>query len=141
MQLNLPHGHAAGVERHDLVIEARPAGLVLADELGFEGALAVARNVQRPLAELSLERLRAMPVAGIASDICHRVALVVAQVFGHFGFAAAPYQHLGQLLEQTILAYQIFGILVVRQQAVGQLHQLGVWPRSLGAFRYGHPYS
>src|SRR6185369_1698199 len=79
--LNLPYGHAAGVERNNLVVKARPAGLVFADELGLEDALAVARDVQRQLAKLPLECLRAMPVAGVASDIGHRIALVVTEMF------------------------------------------------------------
>ena len=47
LTLNLPYGHATDVERHNLVVKARSAGLVPANELGPEGALAVARDVQR----------------------------------------------------------------------------------------------
>ncbi|MDI3511859.1 MAG: hypothetical protein PWQ61_2624, partial [Betaproteobacteria bacterium] len=35
------HRHAAGVQGDDLVVEAGPAGLVLGDQLGFEGEYAI----------------------------------------------------------------------------------------------------
>ena len=40
MTLNLPHRHAASVKRQNLVVEARPAGLVLGNQLRLEAAVA-----------------------------------------------------------------------------------------------------
>lgn len=45
VDLDLPHGHAASVERQNLVVEAGPACLVLGDQLRLEGAVPVAGNL------------------------------------------------------------------------------------------------
>ena len=42
MELNLAHRHAPGVQLDDLVVKARPTGLVLGNELALEAAMAVA---------------------------------------------------------------------------------------------------
>ena len=96
--MNLPHRHAAGVERQDLVVEARPAGLVLGDELRLECAVSVAGNLDRQFAEVPFQRLPAFAIAGIAGRIGDRFILGVAQVLGHFRFKRALHQHLGELL-------------------------------------------
>lgn len=42
--------------------------------------------------------------------------LVVTEMLGHLGLERFLDQQLGQLLEQTVLANQVFGFLVVAQQ-------------------------
>ena len=54
-----------------------------------------------------------------------------AAVIGHFGFQRLLNQQLGELLEQPVLANQVFRLSVISQQAVQQL--LGY-----GFLRYGH---
>jgi len=70
MGLNLTHGHAPGIEGQDLVIEARPAGLMLADKLGLEGALAVTGNFNGEFAKIVFEGFAALTVPGIVGRIC-----------------------------------------------------------------------
>lgn len=62
MRLDLAHRHAAGIQREDLVVETRTAGLVLLDNLRIEGAMPVARHFDGQLAELTLEFLPAKPL-------------------------------------------------------------------------------
>ncbi len=63
---------------------------------------------------------------------------VVTEVFGHFSFEGFLNQQLGQLLEQAILADQVFGFLVVAQQLrnefIGDAVFLG---RDVDSGRYG----
>lgn len=85
---------------------------MLADELGLEGALASrgmssGNSPNSPLSVFALSPLRALPVTLVTG-----IALVVTEMLGHFGFQRPLHQHLGQLLEQAILANQIFGFLV-----------------------------
>jgi hypothetical protein len=81
--LDLSHAQPAGIQRNDLVVEAGPAGLVLGHQLRLERTLAITRNLQRQLAEIPLERLAAVAIAGIAAGVGDRLALVVAQVIRH----------------------------------------------------------
>jgi hypothetical protein len=57
VRLDVAHRHAAGVEREDLLVQARQSGLALADELGLEAALAIARRLDRHGPEIGLQRL------------------------------------------------------------------------------------
>ena len=65
------HRQAAGVQRDDFVVEARPTGLVLGDELGLEAAMAVAGHLDGQFAEIALEGLLALAVAGVAAGVGH----------------------------------------------------------------------
>lgn len=63
--------------------------------------------------------------------------LKVAEMFSHFGIESSFDQSLGQLLEKTIFANQVFRFLVVRQESVDQIegqwlmcsHVVSVWGR------------
>jgi len=63
--LDVAGGQALGVQGQDLLVEAGQAALVLADELGLEGASAVARDVQRDVAHLTLDGLLGVAVAAV----------------------------------------------------------------------------
>ena len=121
MALNLAHRHAAGVERQYLVVKAAPAGLVLGDELGLERARAVAWDFNGQGAKVAFECFFAAPISGVASFIGDHLVLVMTQVVGHLGLKCPLDQGLGQLLQQAVLAYQIFGLFVVCQQCVNQV--------------------
>lgn len=82
MSLDLAHRHAARVERQDLVVETRPAGLVFGNEPRLEAAVPVPRHFNRQFAKLALQRLLALAVAGITGGIRHRFMLPVAEMFG-----------------------------------------------------------
>ncbi|MGF6812650.1 NAD(P)-dependent dehydrogenase (short-subunit alcohol dehydrogenase family) [Paraburkholderia sp. Clong3] len=76
-----------------------------------------------------------MPITGVASGIGHRFALAMAQVLGHLRLKRSLHQHLGKLLEQPVLAYQVSRLLVIRQQAVCQLEEFRIGFLSFVAFR------
>ena len=95
---------------------------MLGNQLRLECALAVAGNVQWQLTKIALQGLGTVAVAGVAGAVGDGTAHSVAEVFGHLGFKRPLNQHLGQLLEQAVLANQVFGFLVVDQQGVGQFY-------------------
>ena len=87
------------------------------DELGLEAAMAVARHLDGQLAEIALEGLPALAVAGVASGVGHRLVAFMAQVLSQLSVQSSLDQQLGQLLEQAVLADEVFRLLVVSQQA------------------------
>lgn len=68
------HRHAVRMQQQDLVVEARPAGLVLRNQLRLEAAVPITRNLDRQLAELALSVLRPRPLhvlpAALATGSC-----------------------------------------------------------------------
>ena len=78
--LNLAHGHPARIERQDLVVEAGEAPLVLGDQPRLEGALAIARHVERERAVVGQDRLAARPVAMIRGVLRLGAAGRIAQM-------------------------------------------------------------
>ncbi|MCY1451775.1 hypothetical protein D9M71_686570 [compost metagenome] len=115
--------------------------MLLGHQLRLEQRLAVTRDGQRQFAEIALEGFVAVTVTGITAGVDDRSTLAMPQVLGHLGFQRTLDQHLGELLEQAVFANQIFRFLVIDQQAVGELDELRVGLRPLGAFHYGHGYS
>lgn len=79
--------------------------------------MAVAGDLNGQFAEVALEGLPALAVAGVASGIGHRLVAFMAQVLSQLSVQGSLDQQLGQLLEQTVLADEVFGLLVVGQQA------------------------
>ena len=107
--------------KHKIPDRLDPAGLVLGDELRLEAAMAVAWHFDGQFAELALEGLLALAVAGVASGVGHRLVAFMAQVLSQLSVQGSLDQQLGQLLEQTVLADEVFGLLVVGQQARQQV--------------------
>jgi hypothetical protein len=64
-RLNLAHRQAARVQRQDLVIEPGEPTLVLADQLRFRCAVAIARRLDRERPVIGQGRLAARPIAVI----------------------------------------------------------------------------
>jgi len=141
MRLDLAHRHAARIQRQDLVVEPCPTGLVLGDQLRLEAAVAIARDLEWQLAELALERLAAASVAGVAGCVGDRLVLVVTEVLGHLCIQCPLHQQLGQLLEQAVLANQVFRLLVVGQQAAEQLvgYLVLAWAHDVSGSRGSFP--
>ena len=94
---------------------------MLGDQLGLEAAVPIARDLERQLAKLALERLATASVACVAGNVSDRLVLVMTEVLGHLCIQCPLHQQLGQLLEQAVLADQVFRLLVVGQQAAEQL--------------------
>ncbi|ERI54524.1 hypothetical protein N878_00405 [Pseudomonas sp. EGD-AK9] len=66
----ISRGHAAGIQREGLVVEARPAGLVLLDDLRVKGAMPVTRtsmgrSPNSPLSFFLLKPLHVLPVRSL----------------------------------------------------------------------------
>lgn len=69
------------------------------------------------MAEVALERLPTFAVAGVASGVGNQFVLAVTKVLGQFGIQRFLDQQLGELLQEAVFANQVFGFLVVGQQA------------------------
>lgn len=95
MSDNLPGAHTTGVHRHDLVVEAGKAALVLGDELRIERRLSVARDIQFDPAGLGRHCLTAIAVAAVAG-------LIARQMMIHLGVQRPLGQGLLQIVEQAI---------------------------------------
>ena len=63
MALDLPNRHAAGVHRHDLLVEARKAALIAGNQLRIKRAFAIARNAQIELGAPGQHRLLRIAIA------------------------------------------------------------------------------
>jgi hypothetical protein len=59
-------------------------------------------------------------LSGGAHRIGHAVIFGVAEVLGHLGLQGSLHPSFGELLEQAVLANEVFRCLVVSQQAVDQ---------------------
>src|SRR3954469_9219090 len=118
--LNFAHSHAAGVEAQNLVIEAVEVGLAFGNQLRLERPGAVARNRNLDLAVLGQDGLRAGAVTAVAASAAGRIALLIAEMFGQFRPERPLDQRLLELLEQPIVAGQVFRLLIVSKQLIKQ---------------------
>jgi len=114
--LNLSGGHAAGVERDNLLIDAVKAGLTFLDELRLELTVAADRSHARAAlraapgrawAALALNGFRRSAVARVAAVVAGSRVLVVTQVVRQFALQSTLNQGFGQLLEQSFLTQQV----------------------------------
>ena len=97
MALDLTHAHATGIHRHDLLVEAGKASLVLGDQLRIEGRQAIPWDLQVDLAGVGEHGLTAIAVAGV-------VALtLLVEMMVHLGVEGPLSQSLLQLVEQPVL--------------------------------------
>src|SRR5262245_19792016 len=84
MALDLAHRHAAGVHRHDLVVEPGETPLALLDDLRLEAAVAVTRHFQvdHPFVGDQPLAARAIPLIALAcrTDLALRIAQVHRQL-------------------------------------------------------------
>ena len=67
--MDLADGHAAGVERQHLVVEAGEPALVLPDQARLKGALAIARDLNRDRAVVRPDGFAARAVAVIGRGV------------------------------------------------------------------------
>src|SRR5215468_2180657 len=118
MPLDLAAGHPTRVERDDLVVEAVEPSLSFLDELRIELPVAVTRDLDRDLALLAFERLARLAIAGIAGVLSFRRVLLVTEMMSHLSIQDPFDEGFGELLEQTALSNQVFGLLVVFQKFI-----------------------
>src|SRR6202044_669135 len=118
---DLARAHAPRIHRYDLVVEAREARLSFADDLRLERTVAVPRRLQRQLPEVAFQRLSGLAIARVAAVVAGLVVLRVAHMIGHLGLHGSLQERFGELLQQSMLADNIFRLLIVRQQFVNQV--------------------
>jgi len=106
---------------NDKILSSKPAQRVWCLGISWGSKLpcrsrgiSIGSSPNSPLSVLRLRPLR----AGRVGDW---LVLVVTEVLGHLRIQRPLHQQLGQLLEQAVLADQVFRLLVVGQQAAEQL--------------------
>jgi hypothetical protein len=109
MILQLAGRQAAGVQRQDLLVEAGQTDLALADQLGIEAAVAIARNGDLDLAGGVDHPLVGLAVAAVAAAVTVPGVLLVAEMIGQLGVQGCLDQALLQLPEKTAVLEQILG--------------------------------
>ena len=72
-------------------------------------------------AELGLNGFAVHPVACVARVVVDALAVVVTEVMGHLSVEGTLEQRLRQLLQEAVLAEQVFGVLVGLEQLVNEL--------------------
>jgi len=89
------------------------------------------------LAAVGLQRLVAEAIARVAGGVGNGLILVMTKVLGHLSFKSPLDEHLGELLQETILADQVFGLGVIGHEAFGEFLQIGIG-FGLGALACGY---
>ncbi len=100
MALDLAHAHATRIQRHDLLIEAGKAPLVLGDQLRIEGREAIARHRDAQLAAVGEQRLLAVAVAAVGPAL----GRLAVEMVVHLGVQRPLRQRTFQLVDEAILA-------------------------------------
>lgn len=77
--------------------------------------MSVTGDVNGQLTKVAFEGLFAFAVTGIASGVGHAGILSVPQVLGHLDFQSTLNKALGQLLEQAVLANEVFRFFIASQ--------------------------
>ena len=104
--LDVTDRHAQPVHGEDFCVEAFKPRLVLADQLRFEGAVAVPWHLDGHLPGVAFQRLPALAVPGVAAAVAGRIVFRIPEVMVHLACQHPLHQRLGQLLGQTIRPYQ-----------------------------------
>ncbi len=92
-----------------------PAPLLLGHDLRLKAGMSVTGATNGQLAKVAFESLFAFAVADIASGIGHAGIVGVTQVLCHLGFQSALDETFGQLLEQAVLANEVFRFRIASQ--------------------------
>ena len=119
MRLDVPGGHALGVERDDVASQAIQATFALADRDRLEGAVAVPRDPQVDLADLGRDRLRIRAVAAVARPSALDGVWLVADMIGHLDLETGLEHLAHQRRQQPVVAGQLDTL------GTGPLDQLG----------------
>jgi len=106
------------VKPDDFVIHPVDPGLAFLDQLRFETAIAVTRDINRHRPVIALQHLASRPVAAVGL-LAGRLALrLIAQVLRQFGTQHPLHQPDLQFLHQALVAKQILGSLNPAKQLV-----------------------
>jgi hypothetical protein len=116
--LDFARGHAARVQRHDLVVEAREPRLMFGQDLRLERADAVSRHFDLQFSKVPLYRLATGPVARIPAIVAHGIVLLVPQMMGQLGVQGSLHHSLDETLPQSVFADDVFRLPIILQQLV-----------------------
>lgn len=97
MRLNVPRGHAAGIEGDNLVIKASEAALPFRQNRWFKAGVTVAGNGDIKLAVLTFNLFLVTAVTRVASFIGDRSVLLMAEMIVHLSLHCTLKKLLGQL--------------------------------------------
>ncbi len=100
VRLGLAGGEAFGRQGDDWLVDPGEAFLPLRHDLGFEGAVGVAGQVDLHRADVGEHGLGAVSVAGVAAVWARDVVAVVAPVVGELALERGSERSFGQLLQQ-----------------------------------------
>jgi hypothetical protein len=93
---DLARAHPTRIHRHDLLVEARKAALILGKQLRVEARLTVSRDRELKRAAIGQNRLAAVAIAAVASGLFTREVAI------HLRVQRPLRQRLLQLIEQAI---------------------------------------
>lgn len=82
--------------------------------------MAITGNVNGQLTKIALERLPAEAIAAVASAVGDGLMAFMTEVLSQFRLQGFLDHGFGQLLEQTVLANEVFGLFVIGQQSAEQ---------------------
>jgi hypothetical protein len=118
MPLDVTGREATGMQAQDCVVEALETTLALGDEPRHKTALAVTRPLQVQRPRVRLHGLVTFAVAGVL--VLSPVAAIrrLAQVGRQLGFQHARHHPFGQLLQQSMLASDVFRVGIIFEQFV-----------------------
>lgn len=114
-----------------MILSSKPAQRVWCLGMSWGSKLPWRWHLDGQLADITLEGLLALAIAGVASGAGYRFVAFVTQVLSQLSVQGSLDQQLGQLLEQAVLADEVFRLLVDGQQARQQLFGYVVF---LGAY-------
>src|SRR5262249_47328476 len=107
VRLDVAYAHAAGVERENLLVEARETTLMLGDKLGLKRAQPVAGDSDLDGPTVGLHGLRRVAVARVAGTTASDGILLEAEVLGQLRVQHALHQRSLQALEQASRSEQV----------------------------------
>jgi hypothetical protein len=124
---DLAGAEAAGIERHDLLVEAGEAALVFGDQLRVEAALPIARHLEPdPPTGVGQHRLAAIAAAAVPG------ARLAAEMVVHLGIQRPLGERLLQLIEQAALLQGSGGIRAGEQLVQQLIGDVRCFPSSHG---------
>ena len=121
MRRDVAHRHAAGVEREDLLVQARQSRLALADQPRLERRRAIARRAHLDRPQLALHCLGRVPVTEVAGAARGRLPRRVAEVLGQLGAQRGLDHTAGELRDQPARTGDLIGLKALQRvlQSVG----------------------
>ncbi|GFG54799.1 hypothetical protein MAGR_62400 [Mycolicibacterium agri] len=107
MMLYIADRHPAGIKRDDHVIEPAQAPRTLGDQRRSEAPVAIARDRQPDVTDLTGHGLGGEPVTGVGQLPPDRIALLITQMVAQLGGQSALQNGFDHLRQKAALAGQL----------------------------------